>query len=207
MLTVAELVELFASYYPHPRRAAEVIAAAGLDGPRGSPRRQALGRPAPAPVLRPRALRRSRARRPRRAHHRPRRREPAPLLGRRHRPRRAGHHGPVRHPSARGSRRARHPHRGHQPRPIVRDGTPPQVKAQAGGKTIHVRADLDPADRRGMARRGPRRANRVAPRDRGRRCRGGPGAAVQRSNPVEEVTVEERALETAFLDLVQETES
>ena len=35
MPTVAELVELFGSYYPHPRRAAEVIAAAGLTGLEG----------------------------------------------------------------------------------------------------------------------------------------------------------------------------
>jgi ABC-2 type transport system ATP-binding protein len=32
MLTVAELVDLFRSYYPAPRTAAEVIAAAGLGG-------------------------------------------------------------------------------------------------------------------------------------------------------------------------------
>ena len=90
---------------------------------------------------------------------------------------------------------------------IVRDGTPAQVKAQAGGKTIHVRADLDPsivASWPGVVRaeRTGSRLEIVAT---------DAEAVLQRlftgATHIEEVTVEERALETAFLDLVKETES
>jgi ABC-type multidrug transport system ATPase subunit len=59
MLTVGELVELFSSYYPHPRQAAEVIGAAGLAGLEGyapvgssSPRAEGLDEPSATGDLR-----------------------------------------------------------------------------------------------------------------------------------------------------------
>ena len=89
---------------------------------------------------------------------------------------------------------------------IVRDGTPAEVKAQAGGKTIHVRADLDPAIVASWP--GVVRAERTGSRleivvtD----AEAVLGRLFNGATHVEEVTVEERALETAFLDLTKETE-
>jgi ABC-2 type transport system ATP-binding protein len=88
---------------------------------------------------------------------------------------------------------------------IVRQGTPTEVKAQAGGKTIRVRAELDADDLRSWP--GVTRVDQVGARyeivasdaeDVLRRLFAG-------SAPIEEVTVEERALETAFLSLVKES--
>jgi ABC-2 type transport system ATP-binding protein len=89
---------------------------------------------------------------------------------------------------------------------IVADGTPAQVKARAGGKTIRVRADIDPADVASWP--GVVSATRV-------------GSSLEilaldaepvmrhlfaSTTRVEEFTVEERTLETAFLDIVKETQ-
>ncbi len=67
-LTVRELVELYAGYYPHPRRAAETIELVGLAEQARRAHQPALGRAAAAPRRRARADRRSGAGVPRRAH-------------------------------------------------------------------------------------------------------------------------------------------
>jgi ABC-2 type transport system ATP-binding protein len=88
---------------------------------------------------------------------------------------------------------------------ILRQGTPAEVKAHAGGKTIRVRGDIDPEDVllwpgvRGVERVGAR--YEIVATD---------AEAVLRrlfagTAHVEEVTVEERALETAFLSLIKES--
>jgi ABC-2 type transport system ATP-binding protein len=87
---------------------------------------------------------------------------------------------------------------------IVREGTPAEVKASAAGATIRIRADLDPTDVAcwpGVARvsRAGARLEIVAAR---------PEEILRRiftsDITVDELTVEERALETAFLDLTTE---
>jgi len=88
---------------------------------------------------------------------------------------------------------------------IVADGTPAEVKARAGGKTIRVRADLDPEDV--AAWPGVVRASRVGS---GLEILAIDADPVMRrlfasTSRVDEVTVEERSLETAFLDIVKET--
>ena len=207
MLSVAELVELFSSYYPRPRRAAEVIGAAGLAGLEGrragklsGGQRQrlmfalALCGDRELVVL------------------------DEPTTGLDVESRRhfwdviteLARHGTtvlfathlLEEADALATRIVVINHG-----QIVRDGTPAQVKAQAGGKTIRVRADLDPAVVATwpgvvrVARTGSRLeivavdAEAVL------------GRLFGGATHVEEVTVEERALETAFLDLVKETES
>ena len=88
---------------------------------------------------------------------------------------------------------------------IVADGTPGEVKARAGGKTIRVRADLDPEVV--AAWPGVIRAPRVGS---GLEILALDADPVMRrlfasTSRVDEVTVEERSLETAFLDIVKET--
>lgn len=89
---------------------------------------------------------------------------------------------------------------------VVGDGTPAQIKATAGGATIRLRADgLDPATRAdlpawsGVIRVAPagHRLEIVArdPADILRRLFATPSR-------IEELSIEEHALETAFLDLV-----
>jgi ABC-2 type transport system ATP-binding protein len=207
MLTVAELVALFSSYYPHPRRSADVIAAAGLAGLEdrragrlsggqrqrlffalalcGDPELVVLDEPTTGLDVESR-------------HHfwdvvTELARRGVTVLFATHLLEEADslatrivviNHGQ-----------------------IVRDGTPAQVKAQAGGKTIHVRADLDPAivaTWPGVVRveRTGSRLEIVATDAEAVLARLFSG-----TTHVEEVTVEERALETAFLDLVKETPS
>ena len=50
-LTVAEVVELFRGYYPHPRPLDEIIEIVGLEEKRDDAREEAVGRPA-APARR-----------------------------------------------------------------------------------------------------------------------------------------------------------
>jgi len=85
---------------------------------------------------------------------------------------------------------------------IVRDGTPAQIKAGAGGATIRLRADgLDAATIEGwpgVIRVAPAGARlEIVARD--------PGEVLRRAFAtgarIDELTVEEHALETAFLDL------
>jgi ABC-2 type transport system ATP-binding protein len=84
---------------------------------------------------------------------------------------------------------------------LVRDGTPAQVKALAGGATIRLRAALDLATVAawpGVIRVAPAGARlEIVARD--------PGEILRRvyasGITVDELTVEEHALETAFLDL------
>ena len=207
MLTVAELVELFSSYYPRPRRAAEVIGAAGLAGLEGrragrlsGGQRQRLffalalcGDPdlvvldEPTTGLDVESRRHfwdvitELARRGTTVLFATHLLEEADALATRIV---VINHGQ-----------------------IVRDGTPAQVKAQAGGKTIHVRADLDPDVVAGWP--GVVRVERTGSRleivavD----AEAVLGRLFGGATHVEEVTVEERALETAFLDLVKESES
>ena len=207
MLTVGELVELFSSYYPHSRRTADVIAAAGLTGLEGrragrlsGGQRQRLffalalcGDPELVILDEPTTG--------------------LDVESRRH------FWDVVTELAARGTTVLFATHLLEEADAlatrivvinhgrIVRDGTPAQVKAQAGGKTIHVRADLDPtvvASWPGVVR-AERTGSRLeivatdAETVLGRLFGG--------ATHVEEVTVEERALETAFLDLVKETES
>ena len=56
-LTVRELVDLFRAYYPAPMAAADALDLAGPGGPVRHEGGRPLGRPASAPVLRPRRLR------------------------------------------------------------------------------------------------------------------------------------------------------
>jgi ABC-2 type transport system ATP-binding protein len=87
---------------------------------------------------------------------------------------------------------------------IVRDGTPAEVKALAGGKTIRVRADLDPVVVGSWP--GVSRVERVGARWEivAADAEGVLRRLLTGTSHVEEITVEERALETAFLDLVKE---
>jgi ABC-2 type transport system ATP-binding protein len=87
---------------------------------------------------------------------------------------------------------------------VIRDGTPAEVKASAAGATIRLRSDVDPADVAtwpGVARVTPNgaRLEIVAAR---------PEEILRRlfasGVAVDEITVEERALETAFLNLTSE---
>jgi ABC-2 type transport system ATP-binding protein len=207
MLTVAELVALFSSYYPHPRRSADVIAAAGLEGLEncragrlsggqrqrlffalalcGDPELVVLDEPTTGLDVESRRhfwdVVTELARRGVTVLFATHLLEEADALATRIV---VINHGQV-----------------------VRDGTPAQVKAQAGGKTIHVRADLDPAvvaTWPGVVRveRTGSRLEIVA---------ADAEAVLQRlfngATRIEEVTVEERALETAFLDLVKETQA
>ncbi len=87
---------------------------------------------------------------------------------------------------------------------IVRDGTPAEIKARAGGSTIRLRADVEPgvvAAWPGVLRvgRSGARLEIVArePQEVMRRLFAG-GIAV------EEISIEEHALETAFLDLTSQ---
>jgi ABC-2 type transport system ATP-binding protein len=204
MLTVAELVELFSSYYPAPRAAADVIAAAGLGGLErrragqlsGGQRQRlyfalALCGDPELVVLD----------------------EPTTGLDVESRRKFWGVIGDL---AAGGTTILFATHLLEEADAlatriviidhgrIVRDGTPAEVKARAGGKTIRVRADLDPAVVGSWP--GVSRVERVGARweivttD---------GEGVLRrlfagTAHVEEITVEERALETAFLDLVKE---
>jgi ABC-2 type transport system ATP-binding protein len=87
---------------------------------------------------------------------------------------------------------------------IVRDGTPAEVKAHAGGKTIKVRTDLDPET---IARwPGVVQVEKVGSRI---EILARDADPVMRrlfsgTNHIDELTVEERTLETAFLDIVKE---
>ena len=207
MLSVAELVELFSSYYPRPRRAAEVIDAAGLAGLEGR-----------------RAGRLSGGQRQRLMFALALCGDPElvvldePTTGLDVESRRhfwdviteLARHGTtvlfathlLEEADALATRIVVINHG-----QIVRDGTPAQVKAQAGGKTIRVRADLDPAvvaTWPGVVRveRTGSRLEIVAVD-----AEAVLGRLFGGATHVEEVTVEERALETAFLDLVKETES
>jgi len=207
MLTVGELVELFSSYYPHSRRTADVIAAAGLTGLEGrragrlsGGQRQRLffalalcGDPELVILDEPTTG--------------------LDVESRRH------FWDVVTELAAHGTTVLFATHLLEEADAlatrivvinhgrIVRDGTPAQVKAQAGGKTIHVRADLDPtlvASWPGVVRveRTGSRLEIVATD-----AEAVLGRLFGGATHVEEVTVEERALETAFLDLVKETES
>ena len=207
MLTVAELVELFSSYYPHPRRAAEVIAAAGLTGLEG----QRAGRLSGGQRQRlffalalcgdPELVILD---------------EPTTGLdveSRRH------FWDVITDLAVRGTTVLFATHLLEEADAlatrivvinhgrIVRDGTPAEVKARAGGKTIHVRADLDPtivASWPGVVR-AERTGSRleIVATD----AEAVLGRLFGGATHVEEVTVEERSLETAFLDLTTETES
>ena len=204
MLTVAELVELFSSYYPAPRAAADVIAAAGLGGLErrragqlsGGQRQRlyfalALCGDPELVVLD----------------------EPTTGLDVESRRKFWGVIGDL---AAGGTTILFATHLLEEADAlatriviidhgrIVRDGTPAEVKALAGGKTIRVRADLDPAVVGSWP--GVSRVERVGARweivttdAEGVLRRLFAGTA-----HVEEITVEERALETAFLDLVKE---
>ncbi len=87
---------------------------------------------------------------------------------------------------------------------IVRDGTPAEVKARAGGATIHLRADVEPevlAAWPGVLRVGRSGARlEIVARE--------PQEVLRRlfadGIHVEEISVEEHALETAFLDLTSQ---
>jgi ABC-2 type transport system ATP-binding protein len=89
---------------------------------------------------------------------------------------------------------------------IVADGTPAEVKARAGGKTIKVRADIDPAEVATWP--GVVSASRVGSNleilalDADPVMRHLFASTVR----VDEFTVEERTLETAFLDIVKESQ-
>ena len=89
---------------------------------------------------------------------------------------------------------------------IVADGTPAEVKARAGGKTIRVRADLDPAEV--AAWPGVARAARVGSTLEILALDADPvmRRLFASAARVDEVTVEERTLETAFIDIVKETQ-
>jgi ABC-2 type transport system ATP-binding protein len=84
---------------------------------------------------------------------------------------------------------------------VVRDGTPAEIKSRAGGATIRLRADVDPdlvATWPGILRVGHAGARlEVVARE--------PQEVLRRlfasGVHVEEISVEEHALETAFLDL------
>jgi ABC-2 type transport system ATP-binding protein len=207
MLSVAELVELFSSYYPHPRRAAEVIAAAGLAGLEGrragrlsGGQRQRLffalalcGDPELVVLDEPTTGLDVESRRHFWDVVTELARRGATVLFATHL---------LEEADALATRIVVINHG-----QIVRDGTPAQVKAQAGGKTIHVRADLDPAvvaHWPGVIRveRTGSRLEIVAAD-----AEAVLGQLFSGGTHVEEVTVEERALETAFLDLVKENES
>jgi len=207
MLTVAELVELYSSYYPHPRRAADVIAAAGLvglerrrAGKLSGGQRQRLffalalcGDPQLVVLDEPTTG--------------------LDVESRRH------FWDVISELAARGTTVLFATHLLEEADAlatrivvinhgqIVRDGTPAQVKAQAGGKTIHVRADFDAsivATWPGVLRVTPTGSRlEIVATD----AEAVLGRLFGGTTHVEEVTVEERALETAFLDLVQETES
>jgi ABC-2 type transport system ATP-binding protein len=89
---------------------------------------------------------------------------------------------------------------------IVADGTPAEVKARAGGKTIKVRADIDPAVVATWP--GVVSATRVGSNIEILALDADPVmrhlfASTAR---VDEFTVEERTLETAFLDIVKESQ-
>ena len=77
-LTVGEVLEMYARWYPSAAARDELIELVELDDKRDARVRDALGRPAPAPRPRARPGRRPRAAVPRRAHHRlrPRARRP-----------------------------------------------------------------------------------------------------------------------------------
>ncbi len=66
---------------------------------------------------------------------------------------------------------------------VVRDGTPAEIKARAGGATIRLRADVDPGRPRRMAGRPPRRPVRRPPRGRRPRAPGGPPPPVRLGRP------------------------
>jgi len=89
---------------------------------------------------------------------------------------------------------------------IVRDGTPAEIKAQAGGKTIRVRGDIEPNDISSWP--GVVRVEKVGARYEivATDAEGVLRRLFAETANVEEITVEERALETAFLDLVKENE-
>jgi len=84
---------------------------------------------------------------------------------------------------------------------IIGDGSPAELKSRAGGATIRLRADVDPdlvAAWPGVCRVGRSGARlEIVARD--------PGEVLRRlfagGVDVDEITVEEHALETAFLDL------
>ena len=96
-LSVREIVELFAGYYPAPREPDDVIELVGLGEQRDAARPDALGRPAAPPRPRARARRRPRADLPRRADHRLRPRRAPPGLGDDPRPARARQDDPPHH--------------------------------------------------------------------------------------------------------------
>jgi ABC-2 type transport system ATP-binding protein len=90
---------------------------------------------------------------------------------------------------------------------IVADGTPAEVKSRSGGKTIRVRADIDPAEVASWP--GVVRATRVGS---GIEILAVDADPVMRqlfasTARIDEFTVEERTLETAFLDIVKETQA
>jgi ABC-2 type transport system ATP-binding protein len=89
---------------------------------------------------------------------------------------------------------------------IVRDGTPAEIKARAGGKTIRIRSDIEPSVIAGWP--GVLTAARVGSSV---EIVSADAEAVMRrvfatTSRVDEFTVEERTLETAFLDVVKEAE-
>jgi len=87
---------------------------------------------------------------------------------------------------------------------IVRDGTPAEIKARAGGATIRLRADVEPGvvatwpDVLRVGRSGARLE--IVARE--------PQEVLRRlfasGIVVDEISVEEHALETAFLDLTSQ---
>ena len=207
MLTVAELVELFSSYYPHPRPAADVIAAAGMTGLEGrragrlsGGQRQRLffalalcGDPELVVLDEPTTGLDVESRR--------RFWDVVTELARRGVTVLFATH-LLEEADALATRIVVISHG-----QVVRDGTPAQVKAQAGGKTIHVRADLDPAAVATWP--GVVRVQRIGSRLEivATDAETVLGRLFNGTMHIEEVTVEERALETAFLDLVKETQS
>jgi ABC-2 type transport system ATP-binding protein len=87
---------------------------------------------------------------------------------------------------------------------VVRDGTPAEIKARAGGATIRLRADIEPgvlAEWPGVLRVGRSGARlEVVAREPQQVLRRLFASGVH----VDEISVEEHALETAFLDLTSQ---
>ena len=87
---------------------------------------------------------------------------------------------------------------------IVRDGSPAAIKAMAGGKTIRVRTAIDPA----IVAAWPEVVAASPVGSRLEILARDPEPVLRRlfgtGLPIEELTVEERTLETAFLDIVKE---